>query len=250
MRERLSLEDFALDLTEDGEMLTHCAPIFFLPSSRPVPADIYANGTAALLDTGIKRVLVTCEHVWSDFKAYREEMPEARLAVIFRHGYALPIWIEDSFLIDSDRDLDLVVFDAEFGDEMLGFKRFYRIPRFPLADPKPDQLISFVGFPGASRRVSQSTGQFKYSSFGLTVTDVSHTRILLASTPDRFNYDNEDQVVPHIDLGGMSGAPAYGRTRGLGFDLAGFVQMGRNSGSDIYLSKASFLQRDGTIRRS
>jgi hypothetical protein len=241
--------EYISDFTDDAKMLTHCAPIFILPNSVPVPNTIHANGTVALIDTGSRRVLVTCEHVWSYFVNFRIEHKEARFAVVFRNGPGLPIHVDDASLIDCDTELDLAVFDAGLFDEAKGFKEFYRIYRFPVVDPKPRQPISFVGFPGEARRGSEVVGHFGYSSFGLTVSDVSSSLIVLANTDPRILRDNHGNQVPPIDIGGMSGAPAYTRTSSGGFNLVGFVRAGNNSNTDIRLSKASFLREDGKLFR-
>jgi hypothetical protein len=220
-----------------------------LPSNDPLPNTIHGNGTAALIDTGSRRILVTCEHVVSEFRKIRSKNREACLAVVFRNGPGLPLWIEESTIIDSDEKLDLAVFEANFSEDALSFKSFYRIDRFPVADPKPRQPISFVGFPGEARRVSEMVGNFGYSSFGLTVTDVSDSLVLLANTDPRLLRDNDGNLVAPIDIGGMSGAPAYTRTNSGGFMLAGFVRAGDNSNTAIRLSKASFLRQDGTLFR-
>jgi hypothetical protein len=241
--------EYAADFADDAKMLTHCVPIFMLPTGAPVPSTIYANGTAALIKTGIRKVIVTCEHVWSGFLKFRAENTDAHLAIVFQNGRGLPIWINDSSLIDSDQDLDLAVFDAGILNGTFGFKEFYKIDRFPIFDPKPKQPISFVGFPGEARQVSEISGNFGYSSFGLTVSDVSDSLIVLASTDRRILRNNAGLQVPPIDIGGMSGAPAYARTSSGGFHLAGFVRAGDTSNTDIRLSKASFLRKDGSLFR-
>ena len=246
---RRGVVEYLFDFADEAEMLTHCAPIFFLPRSASLPTSIRTNGTAALIATGIRRILVTCEHVWSEFLKFRLEYSEARLATVFRYGHGSPIQINEALLIDCDEELDLAVFDVGVSGEALGFKAFYKIHRFPVGDPRPRQPISFVGFPGVARRASGVRGQFGYASFGLTVSDVSYSRIILANTDPRILRDNAGNEVPPIDVGGMSGAPAYTRTSSGGFNLVGFVRAGDNSNSDIRLSKASFLRKDGSLFR-
>ena len=92
---RRGVVEYLFDFADEAEMLTHCAPIFFLPRSASLPTSIRTNGTAALIDTGIRRILVTCEHVWSEFLKFRLEYSEARLATVFRYGHGSPqgVWL-------------------------------------------------------------------------------------------------------------------------------------------------------------
>jgi hypothetical protein len=171
------------------------------------------------------------------------------LAVVFRTGSRLPIRILDTSLIDRDEKLDLAVFEAHFSDDDLGFKQYYRIHRFPIPEPRPGQPISFIGFPGEARRAIENVGLFAYCSFGITVSDISDSMILLANSDPRFLRDNSGNPISPIDIGGMSGAPAYTRPWSGGFNLVGFVRAGDTSASSIRLSKASFIQKDGTLFR-
>jgi len=238
------------EFVDDAKMLSHCVPIFIL-SDTPSGGAVYGSGTAALIDTGTKRVLVTCDHVWSELKRIRDEHSEARLATVFRSGDSPTIWIDDDSLMDCDAELDLAVFDFTPPEKALclGFKQFYRIYRFPVADPRPWQPISLIGFPAEARRRSKRAGHFGYCSVGVTVSDVSHSLIVLANTDSRILRDGAGNLAPPIDLGGTSGAPAYSRTLSGGFNLVGFVRAGNNSGTDIRLSKAAFLRKDGSLFR-
>jgi len=246
---RRGLHHYVSDFVDDAKMLSHCAPIFIMPSSAPFFKNVQNNGTAALIDTGSRKLLVTCEHVLSEFLNFRAGNSEAVLVAVFRNGCGLQILLDS--LIDHDEKLDLAVFDASFPKQTLDYKGFYRIHRFPVADPRPRQPISFVGFPGEARRSPTPgiLGNFGYASFGLTVSDVSDSLIILANTDPRILRDGAGNVVPPINVGGMSGAPAYTRTSSGGFNLVGFVRAGNNSNTDIRLSKASFLREDGSLFR-
>lgn len=240
---------YIFDFTDEAKMLTHCAPIFFMPSASSLPTNIPANGTVALVDTGSKKILVTCAHVWLEFLKFREKNNGAILSMKFRYGRGALTGILDAALIDCDEQLDLVVFATNLPEDILGYKRFFQIQSFPIADPKPRQPISFVGYPGEARRVSETDINFGYASFGLTVSDVSDSQILLANNDRRVLRDGAGSLAAPIDVGGMSGAPAYTRTASGGFNLAGFVRAGNSSDSDIRLSKASFLRQDGRLLR-
>jgi hypothetical protein len=242
-------DGYISEFTDEAKMLTYCTPIFFMPSTTSSPTSITANGTVALIDTGNRKILVTCAHVWFEFLEFREKNHAAILSMKFRYGRGPLTGILDAALIDCDDILDLAVFAAGLPEDILGYKRFFKIGSFPIADPKPRQPISCVGFPGEARRISETSMNFGYASFGLTVSDVSHSQILLANNDPRVLRDGEGCLAAPINVGGMSGAPAYTRTASGGFNLAGFVRAGNKSDSDIRLSKASFLREDGKLIR-
>jgi len=241
--------EYIFDFADDAKMLTHCTPIFFMPSRTSTPTSIPANGTVALIDTGSRKLLVTCAHVWFDFLKFRATNNDAILLVKFRYGRGPFMGIQDAALVDCDEQLDLAVFATDLPEDILGYKTFFKINSFPIADPKPRQPISCVGFPGETRRVSETKMAFGYAVFRLTVSDVSTRMILLANNDLRVLRDNEGRLCSPIDVGGMSGAPAYTRTPSGGFNLSGFVRAGNTSNSDIRLSKASFIRQDGSLLR-
>jgi hypothetical protein len=157
--------------------------------------------------------------------------------------------IPDQALIDSEPGIDLVVFRARPEAWDMGYKEFYRIDRWPIPRAKVHDPIAFIGFPGGGRRTSDRVGNFTYSAFGLSVSDVSDRKLVIAgkSNDTRSLCDNDGNAIPPISMGGLSGSPAYVRTGTAQFRLAGFVQMGRASSDDIFLTHASFLNRDGTL---
>lgn len=240
---------FFFTFCDEPKMLRHCVPIFILPTGNPFVTDIYANGTAGLIDTGTRKLLVTCEHIWAEFLRFRKDNPTARLAVVCKEGPGFPVLIDDKSLIDCDSELDLAVFDANPFIDQLGPKAHFSVYQFPVVDPKAKDPISFIGFPGQFRHSAEGVARFRYSSFWLSVADVSDTRIILTNADRRHMYDNDRNLVLPHDLGGMSGAPVFTRTSSWGFKLAGFVRAGNSSDRSIFLSKASFLRRDGSLFR-
>jgi hypothetical protein len=89
---------------------------------------------------------------------------------------------------------------------------------------------------------------FRYSFFGSIVSDVSDRKLIIAKRGTARLLDNDNRDIPPINIGGLSGSPAYIRKVGGSFELAGFVQMGAMSNSDIFLTHATFVNRDGTLQ--
>src|SRR5260370_28152310 len=63
------------------EMLASCGPIFITPGLMMYPEQMIDNGTYSLIDTGQRRILVTCHHVWQAFFDCRSKNPDAALCL-------------------------------------------------------------------------------------------------------------------------------------------------------------------------
>lgn len=236
---------------DEAKMIRHCAPVFFLPSLDSKATEIAANGTIALVYTGTCYVLVTCYHVLGGFYEYRSENRGGCFCTVFDGHVRRPIALDPDSPIDADASLDLAVFPAYPRLWPMGNKEFYQVNRWPIPKAKVGAPIAFLGFPGAARVVNDEVGNFQYSSFGLTITEVSDRKFVVAGNgPGRGKLrDNSGNVVPPMALGGMSGSPAYVRDVNAGFGLAGFVQMGNRSCDDLFFTHACALNRDGTIQK-
>ena len=240
------------EFTDDAMMSCHCAPIFFLPSATAPPAGVAANGTIALLDTGQRKILVTCWHVWDEFLAYSQKHPGASLCTVFANGPTWPIVIPAESLIDSEPSLDLAVFVATPESWNMGWKNFFRINCWPVPKARKGDPISFLGFPGALRDTSRGVGDFGAFVLCATVSDVSHRGLVIARAPDSEGHlvDSRGKKLQPLEVGGLSGCPAYVRDAKWRPSLAGFVHMGTKTNADIFLIHAAFLNPDGTITRA
>jgi len=233
-------------LTDEIMLLPHCAPIFFLPSDRARPSDIPNNGTVSLIDTGTKKLLVTCCHVWHGFVDYRDKNPSAKLGVIFANGFGTPEFLDEQVPV-VDSTIDLAVFEARTDIWDMGKKEFYGIHRWPVPKGKIDEPIAFLGFPGEGRRASEHVGSFRYHVCGSTVEGVSELGLRLRKG-HRTRGPTGETISP-VEIGGVSGSPAFARSSKGGFRLVGFVKMGGSSADPIFVAHAAFLNSDGSLSR-
>jgi len=228
-----------------------CAPISWAPSRSSPASSLETNGTCALVDTGITNVLITCHHVWKGFwEGYRKKHHTAEL--LLGLGPGVPLILTGAQMLDCDKDLDLAVIKADFAQRQLRTKAFYPIQEWPIPRPTVGDAVAIVGFPGSGRHACGGTAMsWSLKFLGLTVSGVSERNITLApERNDRRNYDENGTEIPHDDLGGMSGSPAF-LLREVGPpSLVGFLYEGHNSDRFIFLTPASYLQRDGTLRSS
>jgi hypothetical protein len=89
----------------ENHLAQFCAPIGWLPSlDAPTTKLKCKTGTCALIDTGEVKVFVTCEHVWSQWKIYKDLHPSAELLVGLDDG---PVLIISNVTLTAFPDIGL-----------------------------------------------------------------------------------------------------------------------------------------------
>jgi len=131
----------------EERLLTFCGPVYIAPALTAPPSEIIANGTFALVETGVRRLIVTCWHVWDFYEDEKSRNPGTVMALVLATG--LKTYAVTPTLIDADRDIDLAVFEWD-GPEPEE-KDFFPVRRFPIPRVGPGAIIALQGFPGARR---------------------------------------------------------------------------------------------------
>src|SRR5208283_1889233 len=88
-----------------------CGPLCFTRSLKSAVGNVIANGSFGLVDTGTKKLLVTCYHVWEEL----EKHPELKMCVFLDRNPSIGAkGVDLNFQpLDQDKHLDLVTFDIE-----------------------------------------------------------------------------------------------------------------------------------------
>jgi hypothetical protein len=136
-----------------NEMLTFCGPIFITPGLMTNPKQMIDNGTFSLVDTGDRRLLVTCHHVWRAYLDCRAGNVEATLGINLGDGDAsIAFAFPERQLIDADADLDLAVFEFEPSQIQVNKapvnhqKDWFPIPRWPIPKIGEGEYVALMGF--------------------------------------------------------------------------------------------------------
>ncbi len=231
----------------ETELLLSCGPIVFLREGQTNPLHADSNGTFGLVDTGTKRLLVTCWHVWEGFERFRRKHHTARIGLLL--GIGFPVLLPNKPPIASDKDMDLAVFDMEELISYTGKRRFFPLNKFPPERARPRDVVAFLGYAGEGKQLSESVGNFRYSFFGLSVTAVSSSAFMITRGDDKRRLlDNSGHQVADFELKGISGSPCYRLSRSPQLELVGFVKAGQSTESSLFVAHASFIQPDGTLR--
>ena len=253
---------FAKSLT--NEMLAFCGPIFITPGLRTYPKQMIDSGTYSLMDTGKRRLLVTCHHVWQAYLDYRTKNPDVALCINLGDGDAsIAFAFPERQLIDVDADLDLAVFDFEPSQirvnksQVNHQKDWFPIRQWPIPKVAEGAHVALMGFPGKRIKKEGMLCTFITRAVPLKVTGVGHKQIYILNAGENVEVFNDIRNW----LGGLSGSPAYTLNKN-GTSLVGFVKSGfkrtgeeTNTGDDsifsgsLTLTHACFLQPDGTLAR-
>lgn len=247
------------------EMLSFCGPIFITPGLMTYPEQMIDNGTYSLIDTGKRRLLVTCHHVWRAYLDERVKNPEAALGLNLGEGDANIVFAcPEKQLIDSDADLDLAVFEFEPAHLQVNKakvnhqKAWFPIRTWPIPSAKDGDYVALMGFPGKRIKKEGQLCTFSTQALPFKISGVGRRQIVIFNEAENVEVFNEIKNW----LGGLSGSPAYTLQED-GASLVGFVKSGfrRNevgevptqedslfSGS-LFLTHACFLKPDGTLIR-
>jgi hypothetical protein len=223
----------------ENHLAQFCAPIGWLPSLDAPSLKLKCKtGTCALIDTGEIRVFVTCDHVWTQWRKYKDKHSKAVLLIGLDDG--VPLILTDPELVDSNRDWDIAVIKAEISPHQLRTKAFWQIDEWPITQPKVGDVVAITGFSANVRTLSSgSITGWGIAFLGRGVSSVRSDKIILA--PE--NNDRENS----FPIGGMSGSPAYLLKEKGKPALVGFLYEGNTSDNFIFLTPAHFLQPNGKL---
>lgn len=243
------------------ELSRYCGPIFIVPS---VDSDeIIDAGTYALIDTGEKRLLVTCHHVWEKYEEQHEKNGKTVLAVAV--GDSIISFKEPlKHRISFNRDLDIIV--LEFEPETIGIphkKSWFKVTEWPISKVNKGTWIVTLGFPGALRSKSEFVCRVQSVPMPLNVTDTTDRTISAFCTQENRQVLNDiKNSLAHF--GGISGSPVYCYSVNRELRLVGFVKGGQDTTPDrkyqaepgsplsapVFITHASFLRQDGKLNLS
>jgi hypothetical protein len=226
-----------LEFVIEPQVRKFCGPIYFTRSLDEAEGNVTANGSFGLVDTGTKKLLVTCYHVWDEFQKERLERPELKMCLCLDQGPAA--LFESPEPLGEDPEFDLATFDMQPLLAACGSRKFYQLNQNPPGRVREGDAVFFIGFPGNLRRVIGGELRFGRVPFGVKVCSVDGWHIQseiskLKMKPDEF--------------GGISGCPAFVVRPGKPIQLVGFA-------TSVVLAEylcfthATCLNQDGTITK-
>ena len=210
--------------------------------------NVIANGGFGLVDTGKKKLLVTCRHVWKRFQEEHCRDSNVRLCVCLDRKS--PVVFDQNEPIDQDAKLDVAVFDISPVLEACGGRQFYNFAQNPPPRVKTGDKLILIGDQGIFRSGSEQGLSFGATTYACEVSDVSGLRILADLSEAARSFVMPPVRTPQSNAsprGGISGSPCFLLQDNQLLRLVGFVT---DDCLDIlWFTHARCLNPDGTINK-
>lgn len=213
--------EYEEDLLSIADMMKpFVASVLIVPEHSPYPNSIEAGGSAGLIFTGEKRLLITAKHVTD--AAFRK----GKLALLAAGNGCSPIDISSWQIIDQHDYLDVAVIDVPSEFDPTSIQRaFCGIGTWPPPRANRDDIAGFLGYAGKDRRL------------------LDDGDLLLGLTPfcDRVSESSDRQFILADEDGGRVIARYLP-------DVPGFGSTGGLSGSLVFINRSGALLPAGTVR--
>ncbi len=151
-----------------------CGPLCFTRSLKSAVGNVDTNGSFGLVDTGKKKLLATCYHVWDEFEKLHHQCPELKMCIFLDRNPSIGARgiVLDFQSIDQDKHFDLVTFDIEPLLSECRNRKFYPLNQNPARRvEKGDQLV-FLGYPGVLRSATVESVEFGSMVYAVEVSSV------------------------------------------------------------------------------
>ena len=229
-----------------GQIRSCCGPLFFTRSLESAAQSVTANASFGLVDTGIKRLLVTCHHVWQTLQEERRTFPGLKMCACLDKGP--PVVVHPEQLIDADTNLDLATFDMASLLPGCAGRTFFPLSSKEESDVRRGDRIAFIGYPGRFRSSDRTGIQFGFSMYAVNVSDFNALRLVVnLSRAKEVRYrepEQPDQESPH---GGISGSPCFLVRSDQPLQLVAFAT--EEAMQILRFTRARCLNPDGTLSR-
>lgn len=238
---------FFLNMVIEPQVRRFCGPMFFASSNVTPKGTIRGSATFGLVDTGQKKLLVTCWHVVygeGGFKQIHDEDSDCRFALGIggRHPHSLSFEDLMKNQVDAERRCDLVTFDISDALDLVAASNleFFNLKANPPPKVQNGNMIYMIGFPAKGRVENDDS--------------VGHIRQPIGVQASRVGLSNFHASVSNLgldvtDYGGISGAPCFTITHSSSVRLVGFATgFNGNSSSIMQFTYAHYIGEDGYIR--
>ena len=154
-----------------SKLLPHVVPLFLLPSRKAKPSDVICSGSGALVDTGTRKILITCEHVWATFIDHREKHPAS--VICMSTGQSIHE-INDLPLLSINKEQDVAILDLADGQILKNStKEFCTTDSWPPPRPKVGEALVAIGFPRSFQTAINAKDKLQFQTLHIVDEIVS-----------------------------------------------------------------------------
>jgi hypothetical protein len=181
-------------------------------------------------------MLVTCHHVWDEFRNARRQDSELKMCVCLDSGPFVVLDAEEP--LGEDEKLDIATFDMEPLLPACGGRKFFPLNQKPPRKVERGDVLFVVGFPGHFRHVKGIHLSYGRQAFALCAADCNQDGLKFISNITSLNLTPDE-------LGGISGSPCFLVRNNFPIQLVGFVT--KTAMNLLHYTSARCLNLDGTI---
>jgi hypothetical protein len=236
-----------LKMIVEPQVRKFCGPLFFVSSKATPKGTINGSASFGLVDTGQKKLLVTCWHVLfgeGGFKDVHSTNPAFLFGIGFGGTKPVSLNYEDLMekKVDDDRRCDLVTFDVSDALDLVAASNleFYNLKANRPPSVEIEDVLYFIGFPSKGRIENETSVGHIRQPFGLQVAQVNESNFMASVT---------NLKLDKTDYGGISGAPCFVVQEGRPIRLVGFATgYGDRVLNMLQFTYARCIGEDGIIR--
>ncbi|HTV41501.1 MAG TPA: trypsin-like peptidase domain-containing protein [Candidatus Sulfotelmatobacter sp.] len=222
-------------------------PLFIARSLENRFGRIVANGSFGLINTGKRKLLVTCQHVVEGFKNELTKDNELKLWACLADRHAVVIELKS--LVDEDAQRDLATFDVEPMLSEFNGREFFQLICGAVRTVRKGDTLFVTGYPCRNRNETDEAILWGTSPHSFIAKDVSDTSIIAVTS--RIMSLERKLLSKETDnpYGGLSGSPCFWTRDFVSIELVAFVSEHLNTMEIMKFTLAKFINSDGTIAR-
>jgi hypothetical protein len=240
-----------LNFVIEPQISPYCGPLIITHSLESAAGDnIITNGSFGLVDTGKKKLLVTCHHVWKKFQEERLKDSNVRMCVFLDRKQAKAIVFDQQDPIDQDAGLDIATFDMAPVLAACMEREFYPLNRNPAPRVTKGNRLVLKGYPGIARAAAEEGLDFGVMTYACEVSDVSGLKVVADLSKATMKYYEPPVRTPKPETsphGGISGSPCFLVRDNRPVRLVGFAT--DDWQNSLWFIHARCLNPDGTINK-
>src|SRR5258706_310406 len=221
-----------------------CAPFWWHGRGDDGRYRILHNGTVCFLNTGVRLIGVTADHV------YREYLKDKARYSAFACQFGESTIEPEKRLIHRDEYLDLATFDLSEVFVGATGRSIHYLPNWPTQPLRERETVLFGGYPGILREEKPMTAELPFQTFATAVTAVSPDNIKLHLDMPNVYWPFHEGEEFNSELGGLSHGPVFRIVEAPPIDrleLVGFIYEYSPNLEVMFARPASQIARDGRV---
>lgn len=239
-------------------LLPMVSMLLIIDEAKPFPGNVRGTGTVSLVDTGDRKILVTCAHVFEKYKKLSRASKSIGIIILGAPGQLDHFRMAEFEVIDLERKhLDLVTIAPSRPVRLEDFgKKYYRGWPWPPRRAERGEQVAMIGFPGSTLMAIPGGMDIQPAYFQEFVGSANERYFLIFDEHDERDTvgicegGHEIREPPH--WGGMSGTAAFAYDPNIGdARLVGFLQeAGEGKRATFFVTHADFILPDGRFDHS